>query len=349
MTIRGSRKRSQTVLVGALALLLVFPPEARAWGNAGHEAVACVAWQQLKANVRTRVLALLQMVPTLHSPNGQKSIPGFAEWVTDLPAGLSQDQQNMYLFMRAATWPDSIKHQWLKDSDTPPPNVTSDVNIGFTDTASHGYWHFVDAALSSDSSALPRTPVPNAMTQIVALRAAIESAEADALKAYDMIWLEHLAGDIHQPLHGAVRYFAGKGDEGGNTVQIDLPAAMQRLFEGAVAKSAPRELHAFWDDLPGEGEPAAALKTATSFAKALAAAPPAQTADSMPAHWAAESLALAKKDAYAAPIGSGPRPQSGRASYVITQAYYNQALQDAKDRIALAGSRLAKLLNDNLR
>jgi hypothetical protein len=191
--------------------------------------------------------------------------------------------------------------------------------------------------------------VPNAATQIVALRQDIASSENDLLKSYDLIWLEHLVGDIHQPLHGVVRYNAGKGDEGGNLVVIKLTTAMKKVFEGTQSKSAPTELHAFWDDLPGEGEPAAALSGAVTFAKALPTAASGDVADVNPADWATESLALAKTDAYVMPIGKGlqPTPASGSA-YLITQAYYDTAVQDAKKRIALAGARLSQLLTDNL-
>ena len=335
------------ILPWLLFCVLVCQQPMSAWGNAGHEAVAYIAWQQLQPNTKTRVLALLMLVPELQNPAKTKSIPGYADWVQDLPSGLSQDQQNLYLFMRAATWADTIKHEWLMDSDTPPPNITTDVNIGYSDTQSHGYWHFIDTAFASDNTPPPATPVPNAATQIVALRAAIQSSEDDLLKSYDLIWLEHLVGDIHQPLHGSVRYYAGVGDAGGNTVPVTLPAAMKKQFEGTLSKSAPTELHAFWDDLPGEGQPAPALPLAATFAAALAAA---QTgvSDTDPADWAAESLKLAKKDAYKMPpIGKSPKPASG-SGYAISQAYYNRALKDAKNRIALAGARLAKLLNENL-
>jgi hypothetical protein len=33
----------------------------------------------------------------------------------------------------------------------------------------------------------------------------------------------------------------------------------------------------------------------------------------------------------------------------MTTAYYNRAMKDAKSQIALAGARLAKLLNENLK
>ena len=342
-----------------LSLLLAAPSQLWGWGGTGHEAVAYVAWQQMTPATRARAIALLTLVPTLSSPQN-KPVPGYPDWVKDLPPSLSQDDKNLYLFMRAATWPDTIKHVGFTDSDTPPAGITDDVNIGYTDTASHGYWHFVDAGFASDRSQVPPTPVPNAVTQIVAFRLAIGSNESDDLKSYDMIWLEHLVGDIHQPLHGTVRYFAGKGDEGGNLVEIKLPPAVEKQFEGTQSKSSPRELHAFWDDLPGEGQPAPALPEAISFAQPLPNAPAGQVADTDPSDWATESSTMAKLDAYSSPIGAGLQPAAPRSTsksraasstsaYLITQAYYDKAMQDAKDRIALAGARLAKLLNENLK
>jgi S1/P1 Nuclease len=361
-----------TISIILLAFLLfAAPTQLWGWGNTGHEAVAYVAWQQMTPAARARALELLKRVPALDNPMHTKTVPGYDAWVADLPSGLSKDDQNLYLFMRAATWADTIKHVGFKDSDTPPPGVTTDVNIGFTDTASHGYWHFIDTAFASDHSTVPDTPVPNAATQIVALRTAIASGEAADLEAYDLIWLEHLVGDIHQPLHGTTRYFASIGDEGGNTVKIRLPASMKKAFEGTLSKDYPTELHAFWDDLPGEGDPGPALPQAAKFARPLPDADAAKATDTDPSDWAAESFSLAKKDAYKGPIGKSPTPTASTSaakstststpgkttiaktttssSYLITQTYYNRALQDAKDRVALAGARLAKLLNENLK
>jgi hypothetical protein len=337
------------IVASFLSLLLISPPRVLGWGNTGHEAVAYIAWQQMTPAARTRAIELIKLVPTLHNADNTKSIPGYAEWVAELPAGLSQDDQNLYLFMRAATWPDTIKHEWFKDSDTPPKGVTTDVNLGFTDTASHGYWHFIDTGFASDTSTVPPTPIPNVATEIVALRAFIGSNEDDLLKSYDLVWLEHLVGDVHQPLHGSARYFAGKSDAGGNDVPVKLTTAMNKAFEGTLSKSAPDELHAFWDDLPGEGQPGPALPQAAAFGKSLAQAAKTKVAVTDPAKWAAESLAMAKKDAYAPPIGSSPTPPAPAKSYVITTVYYNKAMKDAKSRVALAGARLAKLLNENLK
>ena len=126
---------------------------------------------------------------------------------------------------------------------------------------------------------------------------------------------------------------------------------MKKEFEGTQSKSAAIELHAFWDDLPGEGQPAPAIPDAITFAKSVTAASDSQAAASDPADWAAESFALAKTDAYRAPIGKGPKPaaSTNSSTYLISTAYYNRAMSDAKNRISLAGSRLAILLNENLK
>ncbi len=343
------RRLCRTLAAVTLAFTFASPLQLWGWGNSGHESVAYVAWKKMTPATRTRVMVLLKLVPTLTTPTG-KTVAGYDQWVKDLPAGLSTSSQNLYLFMRAATWADSIKHVGFTDSDTPPAGVTDDVNIGFTDTKSHGYWHFIDTGFASDTSTVPTTPSPNVVTQIVAFRTAIGSTEDDTLKAYDLVWLEHIVGDVHQPLHATDRYFDGKDDIGGNEVKVRLPATMKKTFEGTLSKNYPDNLHAFWDELPGQGDPAPALHQAAAFARLLAAAPASSVSDIDPADWAAESFAKAKSDAYRSPIGASPEPTTGTSkSYLVTTVYYNKALTDAKARIALAGARLAKLIEENLK
>jgi hypothetical protein len=293
---------------------------------------------------RDQAIALIKLVPQLTSPS-HKTVDGYAQWVQELPAGLSDDQKNLYLFMRAATWADAIKHVGFRDSDNPPSGISVDHPLGFTDPASHGYWHFVDAPFTSDSSKFPTaTPVPNSAVQIVELRTHLASSDTALLKAYELIWLEHLVGDIHQPMHGVTRFVAGKSDAGGNSVAISLPKDLKAKFEASVPKGTkpndPRELHAFWDDLPGELNAIVALGPAAEFGKGLAPAKADEVAVTDPSKWAASSFAMAKADGYAAPVGPG------NASVAMTDAYYDRALADAKSQIALAGARLAKLLGD---
>jgi hypothetical protein len=214
-------------------MVMAAPPSAWSWGNQGHEAVAYVAWQQLSQPVKDKVFALLKQVPSRATPAGKKAIPGFKEWSQGLPDGLTPDLQHMYISMRAATWPDSIKHAGLHDSDTPPANKTeAAANLGFTDPDSHGYWRFVDTPIGTAATrgstppsvpkscwirkkgqaqvpptpvqSIPKAPVPDAATEITLLSGFLISKESSLLQAYDMIWLEHLVGDIHQPLLSAI-------------------------------------------------------------------------------------------------------------------------------------------------
>jgi len=368
------KTRCCTLVASILTLLLTAPPSAWGWGNEGHEAVACVAWQRLTQSTKDKVFALLAQVPSRTNAAGTETIPGFKQWQQNMPAGLTEDQQHMYIFMRAATWPDSIKHKFLHDSDTPPANQSvAASNIGFTDPDSHGYWHFINTAFGTPASprsappsvpkncwkkepgqqpapptpvkALPAAPTPNVATEITLLSTALASSEASPLKSYDMIWLEHLIGDIHQPLHSSARFVGGIDDLGGNCVAISVPANLRENFASSNPKAKPpSELHAFWDDLPGVGEQMDTQKAA-DYAATLAPADDRQAAISDPAAWAKESFDLAVHDAYAGPIG--PALGSPKA-YVITGDYYNKAAADAKIRVALAGARLANVLTQNL-
>jgi hypothetical protein len=74
----------------------------------------------------------------------------------------------------------------------------------------HRYWHFVDLPFSRDGTALQQTKKPNALTQIIVFQDTIASATADDdVKSYDMVWLLHLVGDVHQPLHATASRRSG--------------------------------------------------------------------------------------------------------------------------------------------
>src|SRR5262249_18363782 len=85
---------------------------------------------------------------------------------------------------------------------------------------------------------------PNAQTQIGKFRAVLATESNDPklekLKSYDLSWLLHLVGDVHQPLHSTTRVSTTKpdGDDGGNGVKLTWPA----------------NLHTFWDDVLGCGD-----------------------------------------------------------------------------------------------
>jgi hypothetical protein len=303
-------------ILTALALGL-FATAASAWDDFGHMVVAAVAYENLKGSpqIRSRVDALIKLNPDYKS------------WVADVPAA----DRGELAFLMAARWPDAIKRDsgYVNDGndngETPVEPVAS-LNIGYKDKARHKYWHYKDVGFSTDGTAVEPAKVPNAETTIVRFRATLASPKATAgLKSYDLSWLIHLVGDIHQPLHATSRFTADlpHGDIGGNKVALCVAPCRD-------------ELHAFWDDALGRSESAA---SAIELAATLPAAPAGLAKITKVATWIDESVASAKADVYVAPVGA-----AGRGPYTLDDGYAAHAREIAAQRIALAGARLAHLI-----
>ena len=147
-----------------------------------------------------------------------------------------------------------------------------------------------------------------------------------------MVWLEHLVGDVHQPLHATSRFTAAlpAGDRGGNSI------AICRATAAACSKQSAKALHSFWDDALGTSS---RPELAATKARGMVKAPADKAAVDDPAAWLEESLAIAKAAVYAAPVPSDGGPATLSKSYEI------QAGSFAEQRAALAGARLARLLN----
>ena len=277
--------------------------------------VAAVAWNNLNDASRARVSQLLKLNPD------------YGRWI----ANVAPQQQDQIAFVTAATWPDAIKSEpgYQSDGDRPPAGPAAAQNIGYADKLQHRYWHFIDIPLSMDNTPLIQPVAPNAQTQISLFEASIRSAGvSDDVKSYDLVWLEHLVGDVHQPLHATSRFSRDlpNGDQGGNLVAL-------------CEKPCRDELHAFWDNVLGTSKTPADAIAAAARLPAAAAAAAAVTDESV---WIQESFDAARQFAYAPPVGPGAGP------YQLDAAYKNNARTEAQARVALAGARLAGLINSNL-
>lgn len=306
-----------------LLLVLLFSVPAYSWSDTGHMAVAFLAYQRLTPQTRARVNALVRLNPRYNA------------WLNRIPAGTSAARRRLMLFMIASTWTDEIKglpgyiEDGPNDGNRPPNDGTADRNIGYSDMSMHKYWHFVDKPFSPDGTPLEDPPVPNAETQIAAFRAVLASNSPDALKSYDLVWLLHLVGDVHQPLHATARFTQTNphGDDGGNLVFV-------RDFGNR------KRLHSFWDGLLGTSrDPAFAIGVAQALPVPSAGASSNLDASA----WIDESFEAAKASVYRPPIGLG------NGTFTITNSYRNSARALARRRVALAGARLANILNSELR
>jgi hypothetical protein len=306
----------------AAGVLFVVAGRAQAWDSFGHMEVAAVAYEKLAPKTKRRVAALLKLNPS------------YTYWIVGAKGG----DRDRAAFMKAATWADSIKDDpaYTNDQQDGPASR----NVGYADKLQHRYWHFIDRPFSPDGTPLIQPKAPNAATQIALFRSVLGTAGAgDDLKSYDLVWLLHLVGDVHQPLHCVSRFDGADpaGDRGGNAVRITgntLPAVCE---DPRCSLGPPANLHAFYDDIAGAGYATAAILAAAATLPAADAAKAAILDETV---WTEEGLALATSRIYVAPIGAGDGP------FTIDRRYQSAALALGKQRIALAGARLANLLDD---
>jgi hypothetical protein len=312
-------------IIALASLIAGVPTSAKAWDSFGHMAVAYVAYQQMTPITRARALQLLALNPK------------YEEWRIGLPTNASNDKKDLMVFMIASTWPDQIKRDatytadGTHNGDRPEGSPDPTRNTGYDDKLMHKYWHFVDTPFSRDGTTLPPIPSPNAQTQIAAFRHVLATSSDDNLKSYDLSWLLHLVGDVHQPLHCATRVSRTEadGDDRGNAEGVKTCKAC-----------TPKKLHAFWNDVLGTSEDP---QTVIEFAKTLPAADVTAAGELDETVWIAECFQDAEQYAYMGPITAGNGP------FTLTTTYEADAERVAKERIALAGARLAKVLNAELK
>ena len=211
-------------------------------------------------------------------------------------------------------------------------------------------WHYIDVPCEGDNFVEP--PPPHALwaldqaTEVLRSKTAAPKARAEALAQ-----IMHLVGDIHQPLH-----VADRDDKGGNGVPIALPVEPHH--------SPPSNLHAFWDAACGydarEGQITDFCPrlhrsdpmpiTGVPIGKDLALLADTMKTPSAPASehpwraWACETHAIACESAWPKEWLAGNKKDPVQ----LTPAFVHASHEIALRQVALAGERLAALLNELL-
>jgi hypothetical protein len=316
-------------VISTLIVILSLSQPLAAWNDFGHMVVASVAYRKLDSRTRARVNKLLALNPYYKT-----------KWAARIPAGVSKAARKRFIFMLAATWADAIKRDPKYRDDgaeggNRPTGPESSRNTGYDDFNRHKYWHFVDTPFSQDGTNVSAStiPAPNAETQIMAFRNILRSPSASKeLKSYDLVWLLHIVGDVHQPLHCATRVSAAhpEGDAGGN----------DETFCSVTASRCTGRLHGFWDGILGASDDVA---SADRFAATLGvpAVSPSDVADAQ--SWIQAGFTLARTRVYIAPVMNGDGP------FRATPKYTSAAKKLARHQVALAGARLAELLKEDLK
>lgn len=199
-------------------------------------------------------------------------------------------------------------------------------------------WHYDDIAVCGRDSRAHycadgqcNTAQLQRLTAVLADKRATQAERNEALK-----WVVHLVGDIHQPLHAATN-----GDRGGNLVPVVLEGVRTRGREN---------LHRVWDTelvrlalhTRGRQQPPGNIDALAEEAWRLAA----DAGQGSPDSWASESNNLARNVAYHYPgFICGAVPGN---LVVLDAAYQEEAEAIVRERLLLAGARLAALLNQTL-
>ena len=192
-----------------------------AWDEAGHKITAYIAWQQMTPEVRDKVFKILIAAPedsqigTFYMPYGSRTA----------------EARKREFFMLMATWPDIVKDK--------------NFNTRFT-KYSNSNWHYSDIFWTwKDGKAQPvadAEPGGLTMQKIADFNQLIRGSASDAEKAVAIAWLEHLIGDMHQPLHASAKTTSSypKGDQGGN---------LFLLTPRGTPRDKQENLHWFWDSI----------------------------------------------------------------------------------------------------
>jgi S1/P1 Nuclease len=306
--------------------LLAFPQPTWAWHDTGHKEIALIAWEDLTPAARAKAIEVLKQHPRFDK-----------DLQHGLPDGSSEDAANRYVFAVAATWPDLVRSQ-----SNPMHTVYS-----------HPEWHYIDIPIVADGFTAPPAETPKGDGPHDAVQALTKNVEilrdpaaSAADKAVALCWVLHLAGDIHQPLHGADFFSPDypKGDKGGNgmTILTDPPYP-----------NSKQNLHAYWDSLPGEFKSFQMIGYIASGVRSDPKLSREQFKDALAvkdfAAWAQESHDIAVESVYLHGTLKAAQTDKSRGSAAdipgLPPGYIEKAEQVAMTRVALAGYRTADLLN----
>jgi hypothetical protein len=304
----------------AVALLVCAAP-ACPWGCEGHRTIGVIGFQQLNAHARAMAARLLENEPsdsTLHRFCGPSGLAPFADM---------------------STWADDIRE---KRKDT-------------------ALWHFIDIPLGAsrdqmyDACPAATGCVTSVIrSQLDALRSASTS---NAKKTEALMFVIHLVGDLHQPLHAATN-----NDRGGNCVPVTF-------FDEKPRETGSREnfrpnLHGVWDTALVER--VAKRREPSAFADALSLefGGEINAWKKQPINldnWAWESHELAVKAVYAdlprdVPVEKPQRVEScaddnhiaermNRLHEKIDNRYLREVSPVIRRQLARAGTRLVMVLN----
>jgi len=298
-------------------LLSMLGTSAFAWDEVGHKITAYIAWQRMTPEVRERVHKILMAAPE----DSQ-----IASYYPTYGARTEELRKREY-FMFMATWADVIRD---RNFETRYKNYHK------------GNWHYYDKFWTVKNGKIEYLPAPEdggqALERLKSYSEMIRGRANDAQKAVAIAWLEHLIGDLHQPLHTSARVtdLEPKGDQGGN---------LFLLTPQGTPRANQENLHWFWDSIVVRNMPNKDNECDSDFIDPIAekfmktypfAKMQGKLAMGRFEDWTEESLKMAQEDVFSADLIRFQTP---------SEKYKKKALKVAEERLAMAGYRMGEMFN----
>ncbi len=283
-------------MVFSFLILALFFSQSKlwAWGPVGHEVVALIADSRLSPDAKNQIAAIL-------GSNG-----------------------NLEEIANCADWIKHAKQDVSCGNFTLPP---------MPETAS---WHFVDIPINSQdpSGAIASACGPDGQCSIDQIESHLQilsdSSSSLEQRQQALMFVTHLVGDLHQPLHNATEILPdGTSDRGGNLKKMSFES-------GGKATN----LHALWDDLI---EPASEAKDMDP--ESLAQTLEGEISDQDAVIWSQASLADMALEGYEIAQNQIYPDYHAPGGDVVTSSYEDQMRPIVDERLEKAGVRLAALLN----
>lgn len=242
----------------------------------------------------------------------ERLTPNAKAKVDKMVLNFSKEYPEFASFNMMAIWPDAIRGQQVEI---------------FT------HWHYIDHAFSDDGTSIHNEiDSDNAVWAMNQIEPIIKHHGGNAYEqARFLAFLIHIAGDLHQPLHNVTRVSATHpdGDKGGNLFLVQSTSDPTQLIP----------LHRLWDEGLGMFRVEPTPDTVKGLSQLVTGTYPESYFEHAlevltPDKWSGEGIEVAKQNVYATTENNIPNPQ-----------YLLDGREVTKQRVALAGYRLAAILN----
>ncbi len=301
--------------------LALVPSALFAWGGDGHKQIADIAWMKLTPTAKAKLAKILDSGETSFRVVGGDVRDSF------------RSSSNFCDYMKG-------KKDTIYEDIIPTMNARFNPNIASIGREGERCktWHYYDVPIRFTG----KTPEIDPSNAGAALNLAISELSklngkglSDAKMAcWWVYWIEHVVGDLHQPLHCVSSYeYNPTGDAGGNKFTITSPDG-----------DKPTNLHSFWDGGIGraigeereKGKDPNVEKVSARWLADRTLAPAADLAKDLdPKSWIRTGARMADRVVYGN-LKPKDRPD---------MQYLFQQTTVCKKLAVLAGTRLAAILN----